>query len=165
MQNSWSASSYSTRDGGHSLLLVALRARGESIGLLSMVRFRPSSPPFDEQNRDLAQALADHAALAISNARSLKSAVRELAERARTEAALRKAEEQLRHSQKMHAVGRLAGGISHDLNNILSVILSYAEMVHSGLRPEEPLRADVEEIKIAAERAANLTRQLLAFSR
>ena len=74
-------------------------------------------------------------------------------------------EEQLRHSQKMEAVGRLAGGIAHDFNNLLTAIIGYTEIVLTSLDPKDSRRADAEEIGRAAMRAADLTRQMLAFSR
>jgi len=74
-------------------------------------------------------------------------------------------EEQLRHSQKMEAVGRLAGGIAHDFNNLLTAIIGYTEIVLHSLDPKDARRADAEEIGRAAMRAADLTRQMLAFSR
>jgi PAS domain S-box-containing protein len=90
---------------------------------------------------------------------------RDVSERKRVEAALRHSEEQLRQAQKMEAVGRLAGGIAHDFNNVLTAIFGYTELLIDEFRLDDPRRADVVEIRKAAERAAALTRQLLAFSR
>jgi two-component system cell cycle sensor histidine kinase/response regulator CckA len=77
----------------------------------------------------------------------------------------RQLEDQLRQAQKMEAIGRLAGGIAHDLNNALTAMAGYAELALGELTAEHVARADVEEIRRAAERAGSVTRQLLAFSR
>lgn len=73
--------------------------------------------------------------------------------------------EELRQSQKMEAIGRLAGGIAHDFNNMLTVITNYSDLLLEELAAESGLRDDVDGIRKAADRAASLTRQLLAFSR
>ncbi len=85
--------------------------------------------------------------------------------RKRAEAALREREEQLRHAQKLEAVGRLAGGIAHDFNNLLMVIQGSVNLILMESASENRHRADLEEIVRATERAATLTRQLLAFGR
>ena len=77
----------------------------------------------------------------------------------------RQLEEQLLQSQKMEAVGRLAGGVAHDFNNMLTAIMSYSDLILSEMEPGSPLRADMVEIVKAAEKATALTRKLLAFSR
>ena len=88
--------------------------------------------------------------------------IRDVTERRRADEALRRSEEQLGQSQKMQAIGRIAGGVAHDFNNMLTAILGYCELGLSSHAPETLLRS-IEQIQKAAERASNLTRQLLAF--
>jgi PAS domain S-box-containing protein len=90
---------------------------------------------------------------------------RDISERKRAEADKARLETQLLHAQKLESVGRLAGGVAHDFNNMLSVILGYAELMTAGFRPGDPLLAPLGEIKKAACRSRDTTRQLLAFSR
>ena len=90
---------------------------------------------------------------------------RDITEERRTREALRKSEERLAQSQKLEAVGRLAGGVAHDFNNLLTVIRGYADLLDMRMNDAHPMKADAREIKRAADRAANLTAQLLAFSR
>jgi len=77
----------------------------------------------------------------------------------------RKLQEEFAQSQKMNAVGQLAGGVAHDFNNMLTAIIGYSDFVLSSHRPTDPAFKDIRQIKATAERAAALTRQLLAFSR
>lgn len=81
------------------------------------------------------------------------------------EAELLKKEEQLRQAQKLESIGRLAGGIAHDFNNMLTVINGYSDLVIRSLTLDNPLRPKIEEIRMAGKRAADITNQLLAFSR
>jgi len=88
----------------------------------------------------------------------ISSGIRDITERVALE-------ERLRQSQKMEAVGRLAGGIAHDFNNLLTVILGYTSILNDGVPKGSPLADGISQIRSAADRAAGITRQLLAFSR
>jgi PAS domain S-box-containing protein len=90
---------------------------------------------------------------------------RDVTERVRAQEQLFETEAKLRQAHKMEAVGRLAGGIAHDFNNVLTAIYGYADLLLEEFVAGDPRRSDVEEIRRMAERAATLTRQLLAFSR
>ncbi len=89
----------------------------------------------------------------------------DVTEQRRHVAAVRASEDQLRIAQKMETVGRLAGGIAHDFNNLIAAMSGYADLVYDEMVEADPSRADVNEIRRAAARAAELTSQLLAFSR
>ncbi|MGA2477360.1 MAG: PAS domain S-box protein [Spirochaetia bacterium] len=91
--------------------------------------------------------------------------IRDITIRKRAEEEKAKLEGQLLQAQKMESVGRLAGGVAHDFNNMLGVILGHTEMALELVDPGQPVHADLEEIRKAAERSADLTRQLLAFAR
>jgi len=90
---------------------------------------------------------------------------RALAEQAVAEQTRARLESELRQAQRLEAVGRLAGGVAHDFNNLLAVILTYGDFIAEELGPNHPLQDDVAEVRKAANRAAELTRQLLVFSR
>ena len=263
--------------GLRSLIVLPLEIRGRMLGILSLCRVGPGSAAFNEDDEAVARNLAEHAALAISNAQLLESRQREIECRTRAEDQARRFEALVQHSndfiamtglagpvlfvnkagrqllgisldadvskielrafhtddgmkraailrehgryqgpgqlrhfvtgelidtqvssflvrdasgepfgfatvqhdmremknleahlrqmQRLEALGRLAGGIAHDFNNILSIILSYSTILLADLPPGTPAVEDVQEIHTAGERAARLTRQLLAFSR
>jgi C4-dicarboxylate-specific signal transduction histidine kinase len=89
----------------------------------------------------------------------------EIVERKHTEEEKKKLEDQLLHSQKMESVGRLAGGVAHDFNNILTAILGYADLLRMNIKDDDPQRIYLEKILTASNQGANLTQSLLAFSR
>jgi signal transduction histidine kinase len=93
------------------------------------------------------------------------SAVRDITDRMQAENEKNKLQEQLLQSQKMESIGRLAGGVAHDFNNMLGVILGYSEMAVEQVAEGHPILATLHEIQQAAQRSADLTKQLLAFAR
>jgi PAS domain S-box-containing protein len=93
------------------------------------------------------------------------SYVRDISDRVNAAKEHKKLEAQLIQSQKMESVGRLAGGVAHDFNNMLGVILGYSELIKNKLDPDDPISREIEQIQQAAKRSQDITRQLLAFSR
>ena len=94
-----------------------------------------------------------------------RAVIVDITERKRVETEKSKLENQLQQALKMESVGRLAGGVAHDFNNMLTVIIGHANIALADSNPAQPLHSHMEEILKAAERSANLTRQLLAFAR
>ena len=90
---------------------------------------------------------------------------RDITDRKRAEKEKIQLEEQYRQAQKMESVGRLAGGVAHDYDNALSVIMGYTELAMADINPSDPLHADLNQVLMAAKRATDITRQLLAFAR
>jgi two-component system, cell cycle sensor histidine kinase and response regulator CckA len=95
----------------------------------------------------------------------LRGILTDISERRQAEQEKTALQDQLRQSQKMEAIGRLAGGVAHDFNNLLTVIRGYTEFSLLEIKDDDPLRENIREIEKATDRATNLTRQLLAFSR
>ncbi len=111
--------------------------------------------------RTIGEAIRDES----GSIRKVQGAFQDITDRKLAEEERKRLQSQLLQSQKIESIGRLAGGVAHDFNNLLSVVLSYARFAMETVPEGDPLRADLDEIARAGERAAALTRQLLAFSR
>ena len=132
-----------------SALIAPMTIMGRTIGTIEVQSHELGA--YTREHVTAMQMAANLAANAVENVRLLNLE--------------REKAEQLRQSQKMEAVGQLAGGIAHDFNNLLTAITGYSELSLRRLQAEDPLHRNIKEIKKAGERAASLTRQLLAFSR
>ena len=113
----------------------------------------------------LFQVEIDAGSITFANRSARLVVAHDVSERVRAEEAVRDAENRLRQSQRLEAIGQLTGGIAHDFNNVLTAIGSYSDFVYESLEPGDARRLDIQEIRKAADRAAELTKQLLAFSR
>jgi signal transduction histidine kinase len=135
--------------GYASVALIPIRNEGRIVGLLQFNDRRPGC--FNLDTVELLEGIAAQVATVLMRKQDEKEKIQ--------------LEEQLRHAQKMESVGRLAGGVAHDFNNMLSVIIGHANLGLALLAPDQPLHSSMEEILTAAQRSAELTRQLLAFAR
>jgi signal transduction histidine kinase/ActR/RegA family two-component response regulator len=136
--------------------VVALTHAERVFGFLAVSL--PAAALADAEEQELLQEMAGDLAFALHGLRLAR-------ERDATAAALAGVEDQFRQAQKLEAIGRLAGGVAHDFNNILQTQLGYCELMRADLPSDGRLADDLETIRSCAERAAGLTRQLLAFSR
>ena len=144
------------RAGIRSVMMIPLIFRDRVIGLLNLQSIKPKA--YTEKELRVAERIGNQIAGAIANVQ-LRN------ERKRAEEEKGFLQQQLHQSQKMEAIGKLAGGIAHDFNNLLTIINTNAQLALTELRDWDPLKGKLESIQKAGERAANLTRQLLAFSR
>ncbi len=123
---------------------------------------RKAEAALQKLNDELEQRVAERThSLLQSNTELLH----EIAERKLAEEQRQKLETQLQQAQKMEAIGTLAGGIAHDFNNILGAIIGYSEMIHDDSPPDTPLAHDIYQVLLAANRAKELVKQILTFSR
>ena len=144
------------RLGYRGMLVVPVKVGERVVGVLSIRTRREEG--FSAEDLTIATAFASQAAVALENSRLYQETQRAYDELSETQ-------DQLTQARKMEAVGRLAGGIAHDFNNLLTVMTGRSQLLLRRLTPEDPVRSEIELIEKTANRAADLTRQLLAFSR
>jgi two-component system cell cycle sensor histidine kinase/response regulator CckA len=157
--------------GKHISLLMPVDLREEGVAVIERVRAGTAVDQLDTIRQRKDGSLVE-VRITLSPLRDAAGAVvgvvgmaSDLRERKRAEEMVSRLREQLQQAQRVEAIGRLAGGVAHDFNNALSVVLTYSELVLQDLREGDPVRGDIVEIQRAGQRAARLTQQLLAFSR
>ncbi len=129
-------------------------------GTSVLVRWRCKDGQFRHLERNAVPILGPDGAF-----QGFRGVDRDISERRRAEEERARLEEQLGQAQRLESIGRLAGGLAHDFNNLLTVINGYSQMILGRLDPSSPIRSSIQEICKSGERAAELTKQLLAFSR
>ena len=132
---------------------------------LASTRHSYHQQDLEERHLPFLALLASHLGRAVQNAQLTADLSGERRQLAASLSELERTQQQLVQAQKMEAVGRLAGGVAHDFNNLLTVIINHAEILRASLPPDSSGQAHVNSIGEASDRAANITRQLLAFSR
>jgi GAF domain-containing protein/CheY-like chemotaxis protein len=146
----------SARLGYRSVLAVPVKIGARVMGVLNIQTKRAGG--FSAEDVTIATAFASQAAVALENSRLYQETQRTCEELSATQ-------DQLTQARKMEAVGRLAGGVAHDFNNLLTIMIGRSHMLLRRLGPQDPSRQEIELLQQTAGRAADLTRQLLAFSR
>jgi DNA-binding response OmpR family regulator len=146
---------------------IPIRQTHQMIGVLNLAG--TDQGPFGEADLNVMNGIGHQLALALQRAELLERLEARVEERTaalKAEIAERESlEKQLVQSHKMEAIGRLAGGVAHDFNNLLTIITGYSDLLLDQISSSGTIRGEIEEIRRAADRAAALTRQLLAFSR
>ena len=146
------------------VVAVPMLWQGEVTGVIDLIRFRHYTP-FSRSDLELLTLLANHAAIATENVRLRDGLRRELGERKKVEKESLDLQRRMLAAQKLEGLGLLAGGVAHDFNNMLAVILGSAEMLKTGQLSESESRAYLAEIIEAAGRSRDMTRKLLAIGR
>ncbi|MGD0726162.1 MAG: ATP-binding protein [Spirochaetia bacterium] len=146
------------------MVTVPMLWRGEVTGVIDLMRFRHNTP-FSRADLELLTLLTNHAAIATENARLRDGLQQELSERKRAEKERLDLQRRILAAQKLEGLGLLAGGVAHDFNNTLAVILGCAEMLKTGQASESDARGYLEEIIDAAGHSRDMTRKLLAIGR
>jgi signal transduction histidine kinase/ActR/RegA family two-component response regulator len=157
-----------SRYSSPSTLIMPLRTTKSVVGAVCLSE-KTTGTPFSGYDQKFLEVLLGQIGLAIENARLLhraQGAAAQLTKRVRAQRRqIRETERRLLRTEKLSALGQLAGGVAHDFNNLVQQILGYTALTQEALSPEDECYSDLEQVREAAERAAALTSQLLAFGR